>query len=78
MNTLFLYSIGIITTLLGTPIYCDSATPWQINFQDSASPIMEGIVNLHHDIFFFLILIFTIVFWLFSRILQHFNSNNNQ
>ena len=78
MNNLFFYSIGIITAILGTTTYCDSAVPWQIGFQDSASPIMEGIVTLHHDIFFFLILIFTIVFWLFSRILQTFNSTTNQ
>jgi hypothetical protein len=28
--------------------------PWQLDFQDPATPIMEGIINLHNDIMFFL------------------------
>lgn len=38
-------------------IVFDYAEPWQLSFQDPATPIMEGIVDLHHDIMFFLILI---------------------
>jgi len=34
--------------------FFDSSSPWQLSFQDSASPIMEGIVNLHHDLMFFI------------------------
>jgi cytochrome c oxidase subunit 2 len=30
----------------------DSSTPWQTSFQDAATPIMEGIINLHHDLIF--------------------------
>lgn len=36
----------------------------QTLFQSSASPIMEGIINLHHHIMFFLILIGFFVIWL--------------
>jgi heme/copper-type cytochrome/quinol oxidase subunit 2 len=39
----------------------DSAVPYQINFQDPASPIMEGIIDLHHDIMFFLIIVVVFV-----------------
>ncbi|KAJ6702675.1 IQ DOMAIN-CONTAINING PROTEIN IQM3 [Salix koriyanagi] len=35
---------------------CDAAEPWQLGFQDAASPMMQGIMDLHHDILFFLIL----------------------
>jgi hypothetical protein len=38
----------------------DFAESWQLSFQDPASPIMEGIINLHHDIMF--ILVFVAVF----------------
>jgi hypothetical protein len=31
----------------------DSATPYQLGFQDPATPIMEGIIDLHHDLAFF-------------------------
>lgn len=29
------------------------ATPWQINFQDPATPIAERIIDIHHHVFFF-------------------------
>jgi len=35
----------------------DAPTAWQVNFQDPATKIMEDIVDLHHDIMFYLILI---------------------
>ena len=31
----------------------DASVPWQIGFQDPATPVMEGIINFHHDLFFF-------------------------
>jgi len=31
----------------------DFAEPWQLTFQDPATSIMEGIIDLHHDIMFF-------------------------
>ena len=32
----------------------DAPEFWQINFQDAATPVMEGIISLHHDLMFFL------------------------
>ncbi|KAG5222145.1 IQ domain-containing protein [Salix suchowensis] len=43
---------------------CDAAEPWQLGFQDAASPMMQGIMDLHHDILFFLILILVCVLWI--------------
>jgi hypothetical protein len=49
----FLY-LESYKTFLGFDVaHKDAATPWQLSFQDPASPIMEGIIDLHHDIFFF-------------------------
>jgi cytochrome c oxidase subunit 1 len=45
----------------------DAATPWQIGFQDPATPIMEGIIDLHHDITFFIIIIIVFVSWLLFK-----------
>jgi len=39
----------------------DSATPWQFGLQDAATPVAEGIINLHHDLMFFLVFIFFFV-----------------
>jgi cytochrome c oxidase subunit 2 len=40
----------------------DIPEAWQMTFQDSATPVMEGIIDLHHDIMFFIILISIFVF----------------
>jgi len=52
-----------------TIAFCDAAEPWQLGFQDAATPIMQGIIDLHHDIFFFLILILVFVLWMLVRAL---------
>jgi cytochrome c oxidase subunit 2 len=41
-------------------------------FQDSASPVMEGIVNLHHDLMFFITFIFFFVLVIMGRTLTFF------
>jgi cytochrome c oxidase subunit 2 len=38
-------------------INLDAPAPWGIYFQDSASPQMEGLVELHDSIMFYLVLI---------------------
>ena len=49
--------------------HCDAAEAWGMYFQDSASPIMEGIVNLHDHISYFLILILFAVTWMMAVLL---------
>ena len=46
------------------PVMADAPTPWQMGFQDPATAAMEGIVDLHHDICFFLVTILVLVLWL--------------
>lgn len=40
---------------------CDAPRPWGLYFQDSASPQMEGLVELHNNIMFYLIIILFVV-----------------
>lgn len=69
----------LIANLLKSPFsYLDSPEDWQIGFQDPASPIMQGIIELHHDLFFFLIIVLSFVFWLLFKILFTFNSISNK
>jgi cytochrome c oxidase subunit 2 len=35
----------------------DAPSPWGIYFQDSATPMMEGIVELHDNIMYYLVII---------------------
>ena len=46
--------------------------PSIIGFKSPATPIMEGIIDLHNYIFFYLILIFIVVFWMYCYILYTF------
>lgn len=55
----------------------DAPQAWQMGFQDPATPIMQGIIDLHHDISFFLLTIVIFVGWMLARTLWHFNSVSN-
>ena len=57
--------------------YSDYAHPWQISFQDPATPVMEGIIALHHDLMFVLSIIGTSVIWLLLRTTYLFYYKNN-
>jgi cytochrome c oxidase subunit 2 len=52
--------------------YCESAVPWQLGFQDPATPIMEGIVTLHHEVMAIIIFIGIFVAYLMVRCVQLF------
>lgn len=58
-------------------IYNDVAEPWQIGFQDGAAPNFTGIVELHNNIFFFLIVILIGVSWMLGTIIYFYNSHHN-
>ena len=61
-----------------TKIQNDAAYPWQLGFQDGATPSFEGIVELHDSIFFYLIVISSLVFWMLGSVLINFNSSRAQ
>lgn len=67
----------VLSLFLGHTAYADAPLPWQIGFQDPATPLMEGIVNLHHQIMFYLILIAVFVCWMLARIIMLFNEDKN-
>jgi len=60
------------------PVYNDAPEPWQLGFQDSASPSFEGITELHDQIMFYLVIILLGVSWMLSSILFSFNTNSNK
>lgn len=55
----------------------DAPEDWQMGFQDPATPVMQGIIDLHHDICFFLLVILVFVLWMLSRTLYHFHKSRN-
>lgn len=56
----------------------DAPKKWQMNFQEPASPIMEKIIDLHHDIQFFLIIIIIGVLWMLVRSIYLFREENTE
>lgn len=69
--------VAMIALLSNVTLFADSPEAWQMGFQDPATPIMEGIINLHHDITFFLALILTVVGWMLYRTIWLFNAKSN-
>lgn len=59
--------------MLFNKIYLDAPLPWQLGFQDPATAIMEGIINFHHDLFFFLVVILFFVLQLLVRCIYFFS-----
>jgi len=57
-------------------IFMDATHKWQFGFQDPATSLMEGIIDLHHDIMFFLIWVVVLVsFFIFEFVIGGFNFN---
>src|SRR5271169_5816552 len=56
----------------------DVAEPWQLGFQDGASPSEDGIFELHDTIIFYLIIILIVVSWLFISTILNYNSSSNK
>lgn len=57
-------------------LFCDASEPSQMGFQDSATPVMESIINLHDHIFFYLIVIMVAVIWIMGIVLKLFATKN--
>ena len=57
---------------------CDAPTPWGIYFQDSGSPQMEALVELHNIIMFYLFAILFVVGWILLSIIINYVSNSKK
>jgi cytochrome c oxidase subunit II len=51
---------------------CDTPSPWGLYFQDSATPQMEGLVELHDNIMFYLVIILFGVAWILISIIRNY------
>jgi len=76
-----LYSYVIICSLFffnNITVFADAPKHYQLSFQDPATPIMEGIIHFHHDLFTILIFIGFFVCYLFiAFFIKFYNKNNN-
>ena len=58
--------------ILLTKTHLDAPMPWGLYFQDSATPQMEGLVELHDNIMYYLVLILFSVGWIMFSIVKNY------
>lgn len=66
-----------LLSLIFNPICCDAPEPWQVGFQDGATPTYEGITELHNSIFFYLVVVFVGVSWVIVSVIMNFSHDKN-
>lgn len=84
-NKLFQQSIFILFLLLIVEFftkitynsYCDSGVEWQIDFQEAATPTMEGIINFNHNLTFVICFIVVFVGWLLTNCIFFYIEDKN-
>lgn len=69
--------LGTAAALVAAPsvALCDAPEPWQMTFQDPATPIMQGIIDLHHDIMAIVLGVLGFVMWMLFRTIYLFTNN---
>ncbi|MCP3700229.1 MAG: cytochrome c oxidase subunit II [Aliivibrio sp.] len=74
------FNLLVLASLMSAPVSkarMDAPEPWQMGFQDPATPIAQGIMDLHHDLMVFIIAVAVFVTWILGRTLSHFRASNN-
>lgn len=66
----------ILVNFIGVSL-ADAAEPWQIGFQDPASPAMEGIINLHNELSFYLVVVAIFVCWIMGRCMYMYDETRS-
>ena len=56
---------------------CDAPRPWGVYFQDTASPQMEALVELHDNIMFYLVIILFGVAWVLASVIRNYVSSKS-
>ena len=71
--------LGIISSsfIATSFINCDAPRPWGLYFQDTASPQMEALVELHDNIMFYLTIILFGVAWIMISIIRNYVSDKS-
>ena len=62
----------MLYSIFNVNINFDAPTPWGIYFQDSATPQMEGLIELHDNIMYYLVIILFSVGWIMLSIIWNY------
>jgi len=75
LSMIFLGVSHLLT--LSNEFICDAPRAWGLYFQDSASPQMEALVELHDNIMYYLVAILFAVGWIQGAIIKNFDSSKS-
>jgi cytochrome c oxidase subunit 1 len=75
--TLMVTTISVLCLNFFRVTNCDAPRAWGLYFQDSASPQMEALVELHDDIMYYLVAILLSVGWIQGAIIRNFQSSRS-
>ena len=67
----------LFTSFYMGSILCDAPRAWGLYFQDSASPQMEALVELHDNIMYYLVAILFAVGWIQGAIIKNFDNSKS-
>ena len=67
----------LLSLILFPVALCDAPRPWGVYFQDSATPQMEALVELHDNIMFYLVIILFGVGWILISIVNVYNNSGS-
>lgn len=79
ISILFVFSSFLpdLQYVVNTSTMCDAPRAWGLYFQDSASPQMEALVELHDNIMYYLVAILFAVGWIQAAIIRNFESSKS-
>jgi len=67
----------LLNLLYGVGAYADAPKPWQINFQEAATPVMERVESLHNFLMIIMTGVVVIVMFLLIFVCLRYNSKAN-
>jgi len=74
LSCIFILFVFYIVCFNNINIFCDAPRAWGLYFQDSASPQMEALVELHDNIMYYLTAILFSVGWIQGSIIKNFDN----
>ena len=75
LNTFILAcGLRVVKLIQGDVYFFDAPRPWQMSFQQPATPLMEAIIDLHHNIMAIMIFIVIFISYILLRAVWLFNS----
>lgn len=72
----FFVGISFLFTI-SNEFICDAPRAWGLYFQDSASPQMEALIELHDNIMYYLVAILFAVGWIQGAIIKNFDNSKS-